>query len=273
MNKKVVLITGASSGIGKASAEKFLEKGYIVYGAARNVNNMLDLEKLGAKIIKLDISKFEEIEKSVEQIISEQGRIDILFNNAGFGLYGSIEEVSLEDAQYQFQVNLFGLAKLTQLVIPYMRKQKYGRIINTSSMVGKVYLPLGAWYIASKHALEGWSDCLRLELKPFGINVSLIEPGIIQTEFGNVMTEPMLRTSGNGPYKEIVQKMAKATEKSYSKKSGTSPKVIADLVLHASESDNPKIRYVAGELAKPLLFLRKWFGDKIYDRIILNQVK
>jgi len=140
-------------------------------------------------------------------------------------------------------------------------------------MVGKVYLPLGAWYIASKHALEGWSDCLRLELKPFGINVSLIEPGIIQTEFGNVMTEPMLRTSGNGPYKEIVQKMAKATEKSYSKKSGTSPKVIADLVLHASESDNPKIRYVAGELAKPLLFLRKWFGDKIYDRIILNQVK
>lgn len=271
--KKVVLITGASSGIGKASAEQFLKKGYKVYGAARNIENMRDLEKLGARIIKLDVSKFDEIEKTVEQIIAEEGRIDILFNNAGFGLYGSIEEVSLEAAQYQFQVNLFGLAKLTQLVIPHMRKQKSGRIINTSSMVGKVHLPLGAWYIASKHALEGWSDCLRLELRPFGIIVSLIEPGIIQTEFGNVMTNPMLKVSGNGPYKEIVQKMAKVTEKSYSNASGTSPRVIADLVMHASESKNPKIRYVAGELAKPMIFLRKWFGDKIYDKIILAQVK
>lgn len=273
MREKVAIVTGASSGIGKAGVKKLLDEGYIVYGLARNLDNMKDIEAMGAKIKKLDISNLREVEVCVKEIIEAEGRIDILFNNAGFGLYGSVEEVSIDDALYQFQVNLFGLAKVTQLIIPQMRAQGFGKIINTSSMVGKVYFPLGAWYIASKHALEGWSDCLRLELKPFGIHVVLIQPGIIQTEFGAVMTGPMIKASGQGAYSELTQKMAKITKNSYSKKTGSSPDLIASMLIEAVKSKNPKTRYTGGELAKPMIFIRKWFGDKIYDKLIMSQIR
>jgi short-subunit dehydrogenase len=151
-----------------------------------------------------------------------------------------------------------------------MRKQKSGTIINTSSMGGKIYTPLGAWYHATKHALEGWSDCLRLELKQFGIAVVVIEPGIIETEFGSVLMDPMLEISGNGPYKNLAQKIANSVKSSYEKGVGSSPSVIAKLVSKVVKSNKPKTRYVAGKLAKPLMFIRKWFGDRVNDRTKKN---
>ncbi|MBW4081165.1 oxidoreductase [Paenibacillus sp. S150] len=273
MGKKVILITGASSGIGKATAQKLLSDGHIVYAAARRVEQMRDLHKSGAVTLSLDITHEEDIQACIGKIIKEQGRIDVLFNNAGFGLFGSVEEVSLEDARYQFDVNLFGLARMTQLVVPYMREQRSGKIINTSSVAGKMYGPLVAWYTASKHALEGWSDCLRLELKPFGIDVVIIEPGTIETAFGDVVSGPLLKQSGNGPYKSTANSLVKTAQNTSQAGGGSSPVVVANAVSKAIAKNNPKIRYAVGKLAKPIIFLRKWLGDRNFDRLIMSQMK
>lgn len=271
---KVILITGASAGIGKATAKKLLQEGHIVYGAARKVEKMKDLEPAGLKILRMDVTNDEDLKNGVQKIINEQGRIDVLFNNAGFGLYGTVEETSIDDARYQFEVNIFGLARLTQLVLPLMRKQNSGTIINTSSMGGKVYTPLGAWYHATKHALEGWSDCLRLELKQFNIDVVIIEPGAIATEFGDVMMEPMLDRSGNGPYKELAEKSAKATRNAYDNPDDiTPPSVIADVVSKVINSDKPKTRYAAGKYAKQFMLMRKILTDRAFDKLVMSQFK
>jgi short-subunit dehydrogenase len=272
--KKVILITGASSGMGKVTAFQLLKEGHIVYGAARRITLMEDLMEAGGHVLPLDITVEEDIVNVVKIIIKEQGRIDVLVNNAGYGLYGAVEDISIEDAKRQFDVNLFGLARLTQQVLPYMREQQSGKIINISSMGGKIYTPLGAWYHATKHALEGWSDCLRLELKPFQIDVVIIEPGAIATEFGNVMYLPMLNNSGQGPYATMAKAMAKTTKETYEKPGAASPpEVIAKVISKAILAEKPKIRYVAGKMAKTVILLRKIFGDRIYDRVIMNMVK
>ena len=273
MSKKVVLITGASSGMGKVTALKLIHEGHIVYGAARRVEKMNDLVKAGGHAIKMDITDDSSVKNAVNRVINEQGQIDVLMNNAGFGSYGSVEETSIEDARYQLEVNLLGLARITQLVIPHMRKRNSGQIINISSVGGKVYTPLGAWYHATKHALEGWSDCLRLELEQFGINVVIIEPGIIETEFGDVVYEPMLKRSGNGPYKNMARSVAQATKSAYEKGGGSSPMVIANTVSRSIKKKKPSTRYVVGKLAKPLLFIRKWFSDRIFDKAVMSQIK
>ena len=208
--KKVVLITGASSGMGKETALKLIGEGHTVYGAARRIEKMNDLIEKGGHALKLDVTDHESIKAAVSQLLSEQNRIDVLVNNAGYAIYGAVEDTTIEDARRQFEVNLFGLAEITKQILPTMRKQRSGKIVNITSKGGKMYTPLGAWYHATKHALEGWSDCLRLELKQFGIDVVIIEPGIIQTEFGNVMLDPMLERSGDGPYAQFTQKVADA---------------------------------------------------------------
>lgn len=272
--KQVILVTGASSGIGKATALKLIREGHIVYGAARRVDKMKDLQEAGGKILALDITQDEQVKKTVQQIIEEQGRIDVLVNNAGYAIYGSVEETAIEDARRQFEVNIFGLAKITQMVIPHMRKQGSGKIINMSSMGGKIYTPMGAWYHASKHALEGWSDSLRLELAPFGIQVVIIEPGIITTEFGDVMYQSMLDRSGKGPYKSIVDAVAKSSKELYGNpKAGSPPSVIADVIAKAIRAKKPKTRYAKGKMAGMLLFSRKLLSDKAFDKAVMSQVK
>ncbi|MCY4632312.1 MAG: SDR family NAD(P)-dependent oxidoreductase, partial [bacterium] len=168
---KIILITGASAGLGRETAVLLAEQGHTVYAGARRADRMADLAEVGITAVAMDVTTAGDTERAVNQVIEAEGRIDVLINNAGFGLYGPVEDIPLDDARYQFEVNIFGLAHLTQLVLPHMRAQGSGRIVNISSMVGKVFTPLGAWYIATKHALEGWSDCLRLEAAPFGIQV------------------------------------------------------------------------------------------------------
>ena len=271
--KKVILITGASSGMGKETALKLIGEGHIVYGAARRINNMQDLVNAGGKAIGLDVIQESQVMAAVKQIIDEQGRIDVLINNAGYAIYGSVEDITIAEAKRQFEVNLFGLARLTQEVLPYMRKQQSGRIINVASMGGKIYSPLGAWYHATKHALEGWSDCLRLETKQFGIDVVIIEPGIIATEFGDVMLQPMVDRSLGGPYNTMAQSVSNATKTMYQKGGASPASIIAGLIAKAVNSNRPKTRYVAGKWAKPMLFMRKWFSDRTFDKVIMSQVK
>ena len=265
---KVILITGASSGIGKDTALRLIKEGHRVYGAARRIDRMQDIVTAGGKAIKMDVTIESEIEAAVSQVIEEQGRIDVLFNNAGYGLFGAVELITIEEARRQFDVNIFGLARMTKKVIPLMRKQGSGTIINMSSVGGKVYSPFGAWYHGTKHALEGWSDCLRLELKPFNIDVVLIEPGAIATEFGSLMYDGMVERSQGTPYERPTKIMAGETEKIFSADGKLSPpSVISNLVVKAVRAKKPRIRYVAGKYSSSMLFARKYFSDRFFDKL------
>ena len=167
--KKIILLTGASSGIGYNTAESLAKEGNVVYGAARRIEKMETLKQFGVKPIYLDVTDEESIKSSIDTIIGNEGRIDVLINNAGYGSFGAVEDVEINEARRQFEVNLFGLARLVQLVLPHMRKQKEGRIINVSSMGGRLTTYFGAWYHATKYALEVFSDALRMEVADFGL--------------------------------------------------------------------------------------------------------
>ena len=271
--KKVILITGASSGIGKDTAISLIKHGHVVYGAARRLEMMQDIIQAGGHAIKMDILKDRNIDDVVNQIINEQNRIDVLINNAGYGLWGAVETISIDEAKRQFDVNIFGLAYLTKKIIPINEKKKSGKIINMSSMGGKVYTPFGAWYHATKYALEGWSDCLRIELKSFGIDVILIEPGVIKTEFQDVMMDSTVERSIGTPYEKKLKALEKATQEMYARGIGSPPSTITKLIIKAINSHNPKRRYVGGLFAKPMLFIKKWFGDKMYEKAIMSQIK
>ncbi|WP_434668543.1 oxidoreductase [Klebsiella sp. B345] len=271
--KKTALVTGASSGMGKAIARRLIDDGYQVYVAARSLNKMTDLAELGAQPLRMDISRDEEIVSGVNTILSQTGGVDVLVNNAGFGLYGPVEEIGIDEARYQFEVNLFGAARLTQLLLPAMRTRGAGHIVNITSMGGKMYSALGAWYHATKHALEGWSDCLRLEVAEFGIKVVIVEPGVIETGFGNAASETIVKRSASGPYGHLVQSVAKAINKTYGHGTGSNPMVVADVVSLAVKSDNPRTRYAVGKFARLLIRMRIWLGDRLFDRIILSQMR
>ncbi|MBB3610018.1 oxidoreductase [Rhizobium sp. BK602] len=271
--KKTALVTGASSGMGKEIAKRLISDGFRVYVAARGVDKMLDLERLGARALQMDVSDDDEIKAAVGIILAEAGGVDVLVNNAGFGLYGPVEDIAMDEARYQFEVNVFGPARLTQLLLPAMRQRGSGTIVNITSMGGKIYTLLGAWYHATKHALEGWSDSLRLELAPFGINVVVVEPGLIETGFGDVVADGLVKRAGAGPYAKVSQAVAKITRATYGHGRGTDPKVIADVVSAAAHARRPRTRYVAGKYAKPMIAIRKWFGDRMFDRIIMSQMR
>ncbi|TNE51814.1 MAG: SDR family NAD(P)-dependent oxidoreductase [Deltaproteobacteria bacterium] len=266
---QVIMITGASSGMGKDFALALLKKGHMVYGLARRVEKMQDIVQAGGKAIAMDITDEAQVQSAVEQVIREKGRVDVLINNAGYAVYGPVEEVPIDKARRQFEVNMFGLASITQKVLPHMRERGSGRIINISSMGGKVYTPMGAWYHATKHALEGWSDCLRVELMPFGIDVVIIEPGGIATEFTDVFQANLQGDSENGPYASGLQSIIQSTKQMASQLSP--PSVITKLILRAVHSKRPKTRYVAGAYAKPLIFMRKYLSDRMFDRILNSQ--
>mmetsp|Transcript_5460 Transcript_5460/g.13189 ORF Transcript_5460/g.13189 Transcript_5460/m.13189 type:complete len:287 (+) Transcript_5460:28-888(+) len=267
---KVILITGASSGIGKDAALALIRRGHVVYGAARRVDRMQDLVQAGGHAVAMDVTNEQEIVDAVKRILQEQnGKIDVLVNNAGLMIAGAAEEVSVADGRKQFDVNLFGLVRLTQEVLPHMRKRRQGTIINIG-MTGNVFFAFHAWYVASKHALEGWSDCLRVELHPFNVKVSIIEPGAIRTGHADTI----MPVGGNDhqrsaytPYRETYMKNFVDSGEKY----GSPPTVVSNAVIKASESQNPKRRYVVGFTL--LLFLRSWFGDTVYDRITLQMMK
>ncbi|HDT2077011.1 MULTISPECIES: oxidoreductase [Enterobacter] len=272
-DKKTALVTGASSGMGKVIARRLIQDGYQVYAAARSVEKMNDLAQLGACALRMDISRDEDILAAVDTIVSQTGGVDVLVNNAGFGLYGPVEEIGIDEARYQFEVNVFGAARLTQLLLPAMRARRRGYIINITSIGGKIYTPLGAWYHATKHALEGWSDCLRLEVAEYGIKVVIVEPGLIETGFGEVVSGSIVKRSASGPYGHLVGKVANSVKNAYGNGRGSDPKVIADVVARAVNSPHPRTRYAAGKYAKMLIRMRVWLGDRLFDRVILSQTR
>ena len=271
MKTQVVLVTGASSGIGCATAQLLAEAGYKVYGAARRIERMDSLKPFGVIPLSMDVTDEKSVSEGVQYLLQQEGSIDILINNAGYGSYGALEDVPLSEARYQFDVNIFGLARLCQLVLPSMRERQCGRIINISSMGGKFGEPNGAWYHATKYAVEGLSDCMRMELKQFGIDVVLIEPGAIITEWNSIARAHLLKVSGATAYGPLARKHVKllAAADTY----GSQPTVIAKTILRAVRAKRPATRYAAGAGAKLLLFMRAVLPDRVFDWLLLSQMK
>lgn len=268
MNSKVALVTGASSGIGEATALKLKALGYTVYAAARRVERMHPLAQAGLHVLPLDVTDDASMQACVQDILARSGRIDVLVNNAGYGSYGAVEDVPSDEARAQFEVNVFGAVRLIQLVLPQMRAQRSGTIINITSMGGKMHTPLGAWYHGTKFALEAISDCLRLEVQPFGIDVVVIEPGGIKTEWADIAAQKVVETSGRGPYAPQAQAMARSMVGQTSRKYQSPPQVIADTIARAVSARRPKTRYAVGFGAKPLIFLRRLLSDRAFDGLM-----
>jgi NAD(P)-dependent dehydrogenase (short-subunit alcohol dehydrogenase family) len=272
---KIVLITGASSGIGEETVKRLMTAGYTVYAGARRLDRMKSLADAGARLLALDVTDDGSMTAAVKTVVQEAGRIDVLINNAGYGSYGALEDVPPEEARRQFDVNIFGLARLTQLVLPAMRAQRSGRIVNISSIGGKFGEAFGCWYHATKFAVEGLSDSLRMELYPFGIDVVVIQPGATHSEWSQIAHDSLIRYSGEGPYREAASAHAKMMEAGHKGSIPAPPSVVARTIVQAVQSRNPKTRYTTGGLAKTMLFIRRILSDRAFDamfRVIERQM-
>jgi NAD(P)-dependent dehydrogenase (short-subunit alcohol dehydrogenase family) len=266
---KTALITGASSGIGEAIARQLITDGYKVYAGARRVDRMLPLTAIGATVLALDVTDDASMVTAIEKIKAETGRLDVLVNNAGYGSFGSLEEMPLAEGRRQFDVNVFGLARLTQLAIPMMRAQCAGTIVNISSIGAKIYEPFGSWYHATKFAVEGMSDCLRMELAPFGINVIIIEPGAIQSEWNANARDMLRQVSGAGPYASAAEQQARMLAGADRTGSAGTPAEVATTVSGALKAARPRTRYPTGGNAGLILFLRWALPDRAVDRLMM----
>ena len=229
---------------------------------------MQGLAAEGILPLGMDVTDEESMKAGVARIMAEAGRIDVLVNNAGYGSYGAIEDVPIDEGRRQFEVNVFGAMNLAQLVLPHMRAQKSGTIVNITSMGGKIYTPLGGWYHGTKFALEALSDCLRLEVAPFGIDVVVIEPGGIATEWGGIAAANLEKTSGSGPYKAQAEAVGKSLRSEANANRNSPPSVISDAIAKAVTARRPKTRYAVGFGARPLIAAGAVLSDRQFDALI-----
>ncbi|PLX06444.1 MAG: short-chain dehydrogenase/reductase [Marinilabiliales bacterium] len=263
--KNTILITGATSGIGKATAEFFLEKSWNVIATGRNSNKLEELKNKGAKIIELDVTSDSDINNLITYLVNNKVLVDVLVNNAGFGQFGTIEETNINTARKQFETNVFGLAAISQKIIPIMRKNKSGRIINISSVAGFVSMPGGGWYAASKHAVEAISDSMRWETKQFGIKVSLIEPGPIKTDFAQNVDKTIVHVS-DSPYGDLMKNLTVSTDNI---KGGTVNSCVKK-IYKAATRKKPRNRYLVTKEAYLIKLLISIFPAKIVDLIVIK---
>lgn len=267
---RVALVTGASAGIGASAAEALQDKGFTVYAVARRVDKMVDLAARGIQAFAMDVTDDASMVAGVQRILDEQGRIDVLVNNAGYGSYGAVEDVPLDEARRQFEVNVFGLARLIQLVTPTMRAQRSGRIINISSVGGRFYEPFGAWYHATKFAVEGLSDSLRMELKPFGVDVVVIQPAAIVTEWNTIARDSLLEASGETAYGDYARKAHRvmATADDPAGWMANRPDAVGRKIAKAATVRRPAARYPVGRGARAVTRGRDLLPDAVFDQIV-----
>jgi NADP-dependent 3-hydroxy acid dehydrogenase YdfG len=272
---KAVLITGCSTGIGRATAKYLAERGETVYATARRIESIQDLEEHGCKLLQLDVTDEESMARAVAAVEEQEGAVGALVNNAGYSLSGAVESVSMDEVRKQFETNVLGLIRMCQLVLPGMRKQRYGRIVNVSSMGGKLTFPGGGIYHATKHAVEGLSDVLRFEVRGFGIDVSIIEPGLIKTEFGNAAVGALGRaTEDDGPYAEFNSAVAAQTAGAYEgsmSRMAAGPESVARAIHKAVTRRRPRPRYVITLGARVMLGMRAVMPDRGWDAVMASQ--
>ena len=275
MPSKAVIVTGCSTGIGRATAIHLAEKRWPVYATARRPDSIADLRDKGCKTLALDVTDESSMQAAVDAVTKEAGAVGVLVNNAGYGLEGAAEVTPMDEIRRQFETNVFGLFRLCQLVLPGMREQRWGRIVNISSVGGKMTLPGGAYYHASKHAVESFSDALRFETAGFGIRVIVVEPGLIKTEFANTVNANVER-GDVGPYAAFNEAVAKNVTNAYDGVMGklggaVGPEAVADVIERAISRERPKTRYRITSGARFILTARKLLPDRGYDAFLRAQ--
>ena len=270
-----ILVTGCSSGIGRAAADLLVRAGHLVYATARKPETLADLEAAGARVLALDVTSEASMETAVKTIEAEHGRVGVLVNNAGYGEYGTIEETDLDKVRTMFETNVFGLARLTQLVLPGMRAAGAGRVVNIGSMGGRITFPVGGYYHATKYAVEAITDALRNEVRGFGISVVLIEPGLIRTQFGDTaMGSEAHAPTDDSPYAALLAASASSTTGGYDNPMlATGPETVASTILKAVEARRPRSRYVVTPAARAMIAARTLGGDRVWDTIVRQQFK
>jgi len=272
--KKVALVTGSSSGIGYETALMLARNGFDTYATMRNANKSKEIEEITKKenlplrVLKLDVTDDKSVDDAINNILNEKKSIEVVVNNAGYGLMGSIEDSSLDEIKAQFETNFFGAIRVMQKVLPIMRQQKAGTIVNVSSIAGRIGFPMGSSYVSSKFALEGLSESMSYELEQFGIRILLIEPGVINTNFAFVTPKKALDT--NSPYSPIMNKMQENLVSTIA--NGTSPKEVANVILRGITEDSPERRYLVGNDAFELIDARKNSTDKDFEKIIVGNL-
>jgi NADP-dependent 3-hydroxy acid dehydrogenase YdfG len=276
MTSKTVLITGCSSGIGHATAEALQDGGWTVYATARRPESISDLAKKGCHTLALDVTDEQSMSAAVSQVTEAEGTVGVLINNAGYSQSGAVESVPLDDVRAQFETNVFGLVRMCQLVLPGMRDQDWGKIVNIGSMGGRLTFPGGGLYHASKYALEAISDALRFEVRGFGVDVILIEPGLIVTSFGDVASGSVSAADDGdgGPYAHFNRHVAKLTAEAYKGpmvKLGGGPEKVAATIVKALDSKHPKARYPVTPSAHLLIGQRRVTPDRIWDLMMRGQ--
>jgi NAD(P)-dependent dehydrogenase (short-subunit alcohol dehydrogenase family) len=271
MSSKAVLITGCSSGIGYATAEELLARGWKVYATARKPETVSVLEAKGATLLALDVTDEDSMRRAVEAVTEAEGAVGVLINNAGYSQNGAVESVPVDEVRRQFETNVFGLIRMCQLVLPGMREQGWGKIVNLGSMGGRLTFPGGGLYHATKYALEAISDALRYEVAGFGVDVILIEPGLITTNFEQTSVKGVPQ---EGPYAEFNRKVAAATENAYKgpmSKLGSGPEAVAKAIAKALESKRPKARYPVTPSAHLMINQRRVTPDRVWDLMMRAQ--
>ena len=271
--EKVAIVTGCSSGIGFETALDLAREGYFTYATMRNtkkgdaIKEIAKKENLKLETLELDVDKESSVKNAINKIIKEKGRIDILVNNAGYGLFGCLEDISMEELKAQFETNFFGVVRVSQEVIPVMRKQKSGIIVNVSSVAGRIGFPVSPGYISSKFAIEGLSESMRYELSPFGINLIIIEPGVIKTNF---MSSTKKSVKSDPAYKDITNKVIAGI--TMMSEMGTPPIEVANTIIKAVKSENPLPRYVVGNDAIMFLEAKKAKTDIEFENYIKKEL-
>jgi NAD(P)-dependent dehydrogenase (short-subunit alcohol dehydrogenase family) len=274
---KAVVITGCSTGIGRATAEQLARRGWPVYATARRLDTIQDLTAWGCTVLPLDVCDEASMRATVAAVEGAHGAVGVLINNAGYGQEGVIEEVPMADVRRQFETNVFGLVRLTQLVLPGMRRQRWGKIVNLSSMGGKFTFPGGGFYHATKHAVEAISDALRFEVRPFGIDVVVIEPGPIKTRFGDTAVDSLTTAPpGDLPYAALNAVIGKKIREAYEgpmARLAAGPEAVATVIETAITASKPRTRYPVTAAARILMGLRRWLPDRAFDAFLGSQFK
>ena len=273
MPSKAVLITGCSSGIGHATAEKLAADGWKVYATARRPETIDDLKQKGCETLALDVTDEASMEAAIDHVTQAEGAVGVLVNNAGYSQSGAVETVPLDQIRRQFETNVFGLIRMCQLALPGMREQRFGKIVNIGSMGGKVTFPGGGIYHATKYAVEALSDALRFESRGFGVDVILIEPGLITTGFADVASGSVTQED-DGPYAHFNKRVARLTETAYKgpmAKLGAGPEAVANTIANALKSGRPKARYPVTLSAHLMINQRRFTPDQIWDLMMRTQ--
>jgi NAD(P)-dependent dehydrogenase (short-subunit alcohol dehydrogenase family) len=273
--RRAVLITGCSTGIGRATAERLAAKGHTVYATARRLESIADLEAKGCNTLALDVTDEASMQAAVKAVEDAEGAVGALVNNAGYSQSGAVESLDLDAVRAQFETNVFGLVRMCQLVLPGMRRRRFGRIVNISSMGGKLVFPGGGAYHATKHAVEALSDALRFEVKGFGVDVAIVEPGLIKTEFATAATTALDDgADGDGPYGDFNRHVAATTVGAYegpAARLGGGPETVAKAIEKAIVRRRPRIRYKVTPSAHIVLGQRALFTDRMWDAFVGTQ--